>query len=821
MQPEIKIKRMKKRVFKILENTVFQSQQNIIATDYSKTIITPSRLRIESDRLQVEITYYDEGQTITERSKKYMVTIQLVQLIDPDEFQRYVDGNNRDFDPGSAIQALNIILSKAPSNDPAIIPNGRSKFFVNSDPRALGRGLVALRGYYSSIRPSISRILCNVNVCMTAFYRETDVATLMYEFTGATSGATLPQGIHGRLAGFLKRLRISTSHIKGTNGKPKVQTKTISGIGQGRAAKDIKFECVEYGKEVSVPEYFARKYNITLRHPNLPCVDVGNKEMPILLPPEIARVIPGQAYGNKLMDEQTANMITHACRTPRENAGFIVGEGLASLGLNPPTPHLGPFNIQVSTEMITVPARILAPPTIKYANSTMAPTGASWNLRNVKFAQGASTENFGVIVIEEQGGRTQFQGGTDWSAVAANFRDMCNRSGMRVGATSQPLMKSVSLPYERSTSSLEKVIAPAFAHMQAKKPKIILVFLPSTDKAVYSMVKYLGDVKYGISTVCAQSSKISKMNPQYMANVALKFNLKLMGRNHGLPSSDLGMLADGTTMIVGCDVTHPSPGSLKGTPSIAGVVASVDAHFAQWPASLRLQESRKEMISGLKEMMVERLQRWNSINKKFPQRIIVYRDGVSEGQFQTVLKEELPLIRAACQQCGDNKYRPKISIIIVGKRHHTRFYPTDKDKADRLGNPAPGTVVDRGVTAVYDFDFYLQAHSGLQGTTRPAHYYVIHDKNDFKSNELQTVTHNLCYLFGRATKSVSICPPAYYADLVCERGRCYIYGLLNAPDTASLHSSNSEMEAAHNLEKARELWGNGPHTNLLNTMYYL
>lgn len=178
----------------------------------------------------------------------------------------------------------------------------------------------------------------------------------------------------------------------------------------------------------------------------------------------------------------------------------------------------------------------------------MAVTGASWNLRSVKFAQGASTENFGVIVIEEAGGRAQL----DWNGVAGSFRDMCNKSGMRVGATSPQLMKSVTLPYpnERSTASLEKAISPAFAHMQAKKPKIILVFLPTTDKAVYSMVKYMGDVKYGISTVCAQSSKISKMSPQYMANVALKFNLKLMGRNHGLPPTDLGMLAEGTTMIV-------------------------------------------------------------------------------------------------------------------------------------------------------------------------------------------------------------------------------------------------------------------------------
>lgn len=174
MQPEIKIRRMKKRVFQLLELTALAKVKNLIATDYAKTIITPSRLTLKDDRQQVEVTYYDEGQTPNEKSKKYMVTIQLVQMIEPSELQNYVEGKNRDFDPGSAIQALNIILAKPPSNNGTIIPLGRSKFFVQeARPADLGRGLMALRGYYSSIRPSINRILCNVNVCMTAFYKYT------------------------------------------------------------------------------------------------------------------------------------------------------------------------------------------------------------------------------------------------------------------------------------------------------------------------------------------------------------------------------------------------------------------------------------------------------------------------------------------------------------------------------------------------------------------------------------------------------------------------------------------------------------------------
>lgn len=84
-------------------------------------------------------------------------------------------------------------------------------------------------------------------------------------------------------------------------------------------------------------------------------------------------------------------------------------------------------------------------------------------------------------------------------------------------------------------------------------------------------------------------------------------------------------------------------------------------------------------------------------------------------------------------------------------------------------------------------------------------------------------THNLCYLFGRATKSVSICPPAYYADLVCERGRCYIHGLLTGgDDSVSTISgqSDSQIEAATKA-RAQALWGNGVNPTIGGTMFYL
>lgn len=51
--------------------------------------------------------------------------------------------------------------------------------------------------------------------------------------------------------------------------------------------------------------------------------------------------------------------------------------------------------------------------------------------------------------------------------------------------------------------------------------------------------------------------------------------MKLGGVNHVLTGAGTTWLVQKSTMLMGADVTHPSPGSLGGTPSIASVVASV------------------------------------------------------------------------------------------------------------------------------------------------------------------------------------------------------------------------------------------------------
>ncbi|XP_003370078.1 eukaryotic translation initiation factor 2C 3, partial [Trichinella spiralis] len=71
-------------------------------------------------------------------------------------------------------------------------------------------------------------------------------------------------------------------------------------------------------------------------------------------------------------------------------------------------------------------------------------------------------------------------------------------------------------------------------------------------------------------------------------------------------------------------------------------------------------------------------------NGTAPKNIIVYRDGVSEGQFMQVLEEELSALRRACRSVATN-YRPLITFIVVQKRHHARFFCCDEAAARGRG----------------------------------------------------------------------------------------------------------------------------------------
>jgi eukaryotic translation initiation factor 2C len=285
------------------------------------------------------------------------------------------------------------------------------------------------------------------------------------------------------------------------------------------------------------------------------------------VPAELCEILSDQPFRGKLSDNHTAAMIRYACNPPADNARSIVHQGLPSLGLTGATSQtLNPFGISVSSEMAVVPARILDPPQLLYAQNKHAELKkdrASWNLQSRKFFKGQRMSNWGVFVVSS-GSHLDFHGpkDPDLAALTKAFKESCSASGMIVGDPS--LIRGADTSAAQNDNNLlhQKLLTSLQA---MKDSSFLLVILSNGDKRVYAAVRRICDIELGIPATCTQSPKIrnEKGQMQYMANVALKINAKLGGVNHALDRNSSKWLSSQVTMLVGMDVTHPGYVSLS------------------------------------------------------------------------------------------------------------------------------------------------------------------------------------------------------------------------------------------------------------------
>ncbi|OAY82125.1 Protein argonaute 1B, partial [Ananas comosus] len=429
-------------------------------------------------------------------------------------------------------------------------------------------------------------------------------------------------------------------------------------------------------------------------------------------------------------------------------------------------PYAREFGIKISDKLSLVEARVLPAPKLKYHDTGKekycSPRTGQWNMMNKKMVNGGKVNNWRCI----------------------NF-------SRKVQESMEFFRTPVLPPYSAQADQVKQALSACFRESmrilqpQQRELDLLIVILPENNGSLYGDLKRICETDLGLVSQCCLTKHVFRRNTQYLANVALKINVKVGGRNTVLVDALLRRIplvtdTDTPTIIFGADVTHPPPGEDK-SPSIAAVVASQDwPEVTKYAGLVCAQAHRQELIEDLyKEwkdpqgrktsggMIQELLRSFNTATGRQPGRIIFYRDGVSEGQFYQVVFSELKAIKDACSSLHPD-YNPLLTFIVVQKRHHTRLFAhnyNDRSSVDRSGNIRPGTVVDSTICHPTEFDFYLCSHAGIKGTSRPAHYHVLWDENKFTADELQSLTNNLCYTYARCTQSVSIVPPAYYAHL--------------------------------------------------------
>jgi eukaryotic translation initiation factor 2C len=395
------------------------------------------------------------------------------------------------------------------------------------------------------------------------------------------------------------------------------------------------------------------------------------------------------AFRGLMSDDQTSAMLNFACKLPVYNKTNLQDFGFSIFGIDTPAgrARAREFGMSVETSLLRVPARYLAPPTLRYKNDAEPQDfkEASWNLENIKFFRSSTTLKE-VLVLGLH------HGPPNLNTLCSKLQTELRKLGItNVDVNNLPLSGQ---PTDGSGITTEAWVLRYFGQLKEPISAPALVVLPKKCYDSYAHIKRVADLQLGRHAVCAVSSNAAKrgfISDQYIANVGMKFNLKGGGSNHAVPldhlASILGPEDEGCqTIIIGADVAHPTGSARPGCPSIGAVVGSTDDHYLHYPGSMRLQVSRQEFIADLADMVKERLVDWAVKHKRrLPTKMLFYRDGVSESQYKCVRDSEITQLKEVYQMAHEYLRIPgptpsfKLTFIVVGKRHNTRFFTDEKE----------------------------------------------------------------------------------------------------------------------------------------------
>ncbi|XP_065820218.1 piwi-like protein 1 [Labrus bergylta] len=497
--------------------------------------------------------------------------------------------------------------------------------------------------------------------------------------------------------------------------------------------------------DISFKNYYKAQYSLDIKDGNQVLLISHVKKMgpsggP---PPGPAMLIPELCYLTGLTDKMRADfrimkdLSNHTKLTPEQREGRL-NRFVSNIQKNADAQaELDKWGLNFDKALLNLTGRVLPGERLYQGSRSydINPQSAEW-----------SREMRGVPVISSPPLTDWFMFYTRRSSnEAQSLHQTLNKVSGPLGIRIQ---RAVMVEYEDYQESLLR----ALQQNVGPQTQMVVVVLPSNRKDKYDTVKKYLCVECPIPSQCVVTRTISK--PQALMTVATKIVLQMACKMGGeLWSVEIPLKQ---LMIVGIDCYHDIS---AGKRSIGALVASLNNSMSRWYSKCVLQHKGQEIMDGLKMALSGALKDYLKFNNCLPSRIIVYRDGVGDGQLHSVVNYEVSQILESIKSMGHD-YLPKLSVVVVKKRISTRFFSHTNGKVD---NPPPGTVVDSDVTRPEWYDFYIVSQAVQSGSVSPTHYNVVYDTSGLKPDHMQRLTYKLCHMYYNWQGIIRVPAPCQYA----------------------------------------------------------
>jgi hypothetical protein len=244
---------------------------------------------------------------------------------------------------------------------------------------------------------------------------------------------------------------------------------------------------------------------------------------------------------------------------------------------------------------------------------------------------------------------------------------------------------------------------------QSGSPSYVLVIFSDVSQERYDALKQLLTIDLGIPSQFAKVSSIfddSRVSIPVCVNLLLQITAKTGGIPFYVAPEALPLLH---TMIIAISVSFKKSGL-----AVVGLSSSYDQSLARYKTAAYPLTSPDPIVPAelLTEFVNNAIQRFVRQAPQPPERVVVFRDGLSYALMGRVKKEEAAAVQSAIGKAS-------LLYCVVQKRSMMRFLKADDDAL-------PGTVVFDRIGSKDVAEFYLLSDNQGQGIASPTRYTILH-----------------------------------------------------------------------------------------------
>lgn len=304
----------------------------------------------------------------------------------------------------------------------------------------------------------------------------------------------------------------------------------------------------------------------------------------------------------------------------------------------------------------------------------------------------------------------------------------------------------------------------------------VILLLPGRKKSA----PFYDSCKHYLLTKCPIPSQVVLIptitSGKNLRSIVNKILIQLCAKVGGTPWSVTDLpFVDKPTMVVGIDVFHQGPMKKE---SLLAYCATINKYMSRYWSTINVQPPGEEVGQGIQNAVKNSILEFKESNRGvFPQRIVVYRDGVSESQRKTMKEIEIKAFLRAFEDLRlehGMTIKPEFIFICVNKKLTAKFFSGDNLERG-LGNPDQGTIVSSDITS--GKDFYLISQKSQQGSVSPTHYFISGYYTNFEGeyfemtedipddlfHKVEILTYKLCYMYYNWSGSIKVPAPIQYA----------------------------------------------------------